>query len=56
MKVKVASLKLIRWDIGSQCNDFNRDCAWQNFRRCNTTRARQFCTFCSFEVVKLGVP
>jgi len=24
LKAKVASLKLIRWDIGSQCNDFSR--------------------------------
>ena len=54
--VPAGGLKLIRWDIGSQCNDFSSGFAWQNFRCCNTTRARQFCTFCSFDVVEFGVP
>jgi len=30
LNARVASLKLMRWVIGSQCNDFSRGCACQD--------------------------
>jgi len=39
---KVASLKLIRLEIGSQCNDSSRGWASHDFRRCSTTRAKSY--------------
>ncbi len=39
-----AILKVMRWVIGSQCNDFRKRDACVSFGTCDTTRAREFWT------------